>query len=165
MHFDQPRAFSRGSGIRRPRARLAAHSTLAAWLLSACYGYVPVAQPPAAEAQVRVTLTDAGTATMVGAVGPSIELIDGRLVRADADSVVLGVTQTTSRRGVESDWRGERIAVPRSGVATVEARRLSRVRTALAVAGGVAVLVAGAVGFNRGVGSGGSGVRPLPTPQ
>jgi hypothetical protein len=136
-----------------------------AWLLNACYGYVPSTQPPSSDAQVRVTLTDAGTAALVGAVGPSVELIDGRVISANADSIILGVTMTTSRRSIETDWRGERIAVPRSAVASVGVRRLARARTALAVAGGAALLIGGAIGFNIAGNPSGAGGRPGPNPQ
>ena len=148
------------------RPSLAALSTAAATVLGACYQYAP---PPstqiAPEASVRVVLTDAGAMALTSAVGPRVELIDGRLERADADSVVVRVTQTTNLRGVETDWTGERVAMARSSVASVRTRRLDRTRTALALAAGAGLLAATIIGFNTGQSAGGGGARPLPTPR
>ena len=138
---------------------------VAVCVTGACYGYVPAPPSPRPDAPVRIELTDAGTVEVASAVGPGMEMIDGRLLRADADSVVVGVTLTTSRRGVETDWRGERIAVPRTAVSSLQVRRLSVVRTTVATVGGVAALVATAVGFDLGNRSPGASGRPAPQPQ
>jgi hypothetical protein len=46
-------------------------------------------------------------------------------------TIVLSMTGSRKRDGLESDWKGERVAVPRALVANVTERRFSRARTAL----------------------------------
>jgi hypothetical protein len=146
------------------RRRAAAGGALAAWLLaSACYGYVPTPQPRP-DAPVRVELTDAGTVEMAGAVGPGMELVDGRLLSAGADSLVLAVTMTTSRRGAETDWRSERIAIraapwPRS--ACGGSRAAARRRRSPPAS---PPWWPSAAGFNLGQSAGAGGRQP-PAPQ
>ena len=150
----------------RPRAGARALVCGCAALLGACYDYVPqVAQQPALGSEVRLTLTDLGSVAAASAVGPRVESIDGRIARISADSVVVAATQTTQRGGAENTWNGERVALPRSAVASIGVRRLSASRTALASAAGVAVVVGTIVGFHVGGSGNGSGISKLPTPQ
>jgi hypothetical protein len=114
---------------------------------------------------VRLTLTDAGAVALASQVGPRVEVIDGRVQRADADSIVVSVSQTVDRQGVEHDWAGERVALARTAVDAVGVRRLDRGRTALALAGAAALLVGTFVGFAQGEAGGGPGSRPLPSPR
>ena len=70
---------------------------LTAWSLMGCYTYVPVAgRGVPVTGDGRVVLTDAGTAAMAGPLGPNVREIDGIILRASADSVVMTVSQTTT---------------------------------------------------------------------
>jgi hypothetical protein len=108
-------------------------------LVAACYVYRPVAGPvPPTADRVRFTLTDAGTADLATQLGPSTVELSGKLVDDSADAYVVAVLGTRARNGVEADWRGERVTVPRSLVAHMEQRRFSRSRTVLMAVGTIA---------------------------
>ncbi len=127
-------------------------------LLAGCYVYHPVAgsRPPATE-EVRLALTDAGTANLASQLGPSIVEVSGRLVADSADAYIVSVLGTRTRGGVEASWRGERVTVQRSLVAHLEERRFSRTRTVLAGVGTVvATLLAREVFWGPGSVFGGS---------
>ena len=133
-------------------------------LLAGCYVYRPVgtAVPPAGH-QLRLTLTDAGTATLAPQLGPSVEAVGGRLIQDSADAYVLSVVETRKRNGVEMSWLGEQVSISKSVVATVHRREFSRTRTALVTLG----LTAGIAGAREAFwGPGGvfGGPKPGPGP-
>lgn len=139
---------------------------MGAVVLGACYDYVPqVAQQPTPGTEVRLTLTDLGSASAAAAVGPRVESVDGRITQITGDSIVVAATQTTRQGGVESTWNGERVALPRSAVASIGVRRLSASRTALASAVGVAAVVGTIAGFHIGGSGTGATISKSPTPQ
>ncbi len=151
---------------RRARVRLPAAAVATAAALSACYEYTPpVTSSPTPGTEVRLTLTDAGSVAAASAVGPHVELVDGRIGKIDADSVVVMATQTTQRGGTENLWSGERVSVPRSSVASLGVRRISASRTALAAAVGVAVVVGTFVGFKIGQAGTSNNTTQVPTPK
>lgn len=151
------------ANFRRPSLTLLALPAL----LSSCHTYRPmVASTPASGVRVRAELTDLGTVELARYVGPGAGAIEGRVLQATDSIVTLGVLTVRNRNGIESYWKGERVAVPRELVSTLSTRTLSRSRTTLAagtlvgVAGAVAMLFAsGAIGGRRGGGGGGSGER------
>lgn len=133
-------------------------------MLAGCYVYRPVgtAVPPAGH-QLRLTLTDAGTATLAPQLGPSVEAVGGRLIQDSADAYVLSVVETRKRNGVEMSWLGEQVSISKSVVATVHRREFSRTRTALVALG----LIAGMAGAREAFwGPGGvfGGPKPGPGP-
>ena len=107
--------------------------------LSGCYSYVPVAvsgPPPGARA--NLVLTDEGTVEMARLVGPSTRAIEGDVMSANGEGLVLAVRRLERRDGIEEFWKGEQVTVPRAAVATYTERKLSRTRTALFGAGALA---------------------------
>lgn len=153
---------SRNARAARARARLVLTVGGAAAMFTACYDYSAPATPGVSPAsEVRLTLTDLGSAELAAQVGPRIESVDGRVRRATADTIVLAVTRTVGRDGREAEWRGELVAVSTRQVATLRERRLSPVRTAVAVAAGVGVVVAALlVGKNSSEASTGGATLP-----
>lgn len=127
----------------RPRVLL-----FVAPLLVGCYVYRPLGSAaPRPGSLVRASLTEAGSDELRAQVGPQVAAIDGRVVSAAsqpvmAEPLVLGVTQTTNHSGTEQDWKGERVAIPRSAIASLRERTLSRGRTALATGAVVTALIA-----------------------
>jgi hypothetical protein len=97
-------------------------------------------------------------------VGPSIATVDGRLVRDSADSYLLNVTQTARRDGTETEWRGERLVVPRSLVYAVSTRQFSGGRTLLFSAITTGALIAIAEAFIGGGGATVPGGTPTGAP-
>jgi hypothetical protein len=120
--------------------RLVLLGALAIPLLVGCYTYRPVIQPSALDGDlVRLTLTDSGAVSLASQLGPATENVSGRVVQDTAGAYILAVTGTRRRGGLETDWRGEHVAVPWPLVAHLEQRRFSRRRTALAAVGMVAI--------------------------
>ena len=114
-------------------------------VLSGCYSYVPVAvsgPPPGTRA--NLVLTDEGTVEMARQVGPSTRAIEGDVLSANGEGLLLAVRRLERRDGIEEFWKGEQVTVPRGAVATFTERKLSRSRTALfGVGAAAAVFVLG----------------------
>lgn len=128
-----------------------------------CYNYNPLTAPsPEEGTYVAVTLTDAGTADLARALGPSVFVVHGRYVGGDADGMQLSVSSVELIRGDEIDWRGERVTVPNDDIASVHVRQLSKGRSVLLVGVGLTGFVATTVAFalNGGQNSGGASGPP-----
>jgi hypothetical protein len=142
---------------------------LAAALLSTgCFAYLPSPTPlPAPATQVRVRLSSTGTSELVNQLGPNVVQLDGRVMRVDPDSsITVAVSTTTSGAGMFLPYEGEgAVRLPRSAIASLNVRTLSRRRTTLFIGG----MVLGAIGIavkalDSGGGSPGDGKPPPPPP-
>lgn len=130
-----------------------------------CYAYVPrqTTGPVANGRTYRAELTDSGVVAMASQLGPGVYLLDGRAIAADERSITLAASTLTSRRtNTEQFWNGEAVVLPRSSLAALRERALSRGRTAGLVAlsaGALAALFAAfsTQGFGGGGGRGGGG--------
>jgi hypothetical protein len=135
---------------------------------SACYRYVPLAEPAAPKGEeVRVHLSPTGAADLASEIGPRMASIEARVLDVGADSsLTLAVSQLRSMRGEPVAWQGDApVVVPRAAVASVEHRRLARGRTLAASTGAAAALAAiGAIAVRSGKGSGRGGPSPPPPP-
>jgi hypothetical protein len=142
---------------------LAAVALLSSALGLACYDYRPITTPSAMEGRrVQLYLTDSGAVALARSVGPSVEALEGTFMGDSAGAYQLAMSTSRTRNGVETDWRGERVFVPRPLVATMLERRFSSSRTVFAT--GLAALGVGAVTVGlRGKGEGGGG-GPIVTP-
>src|SRR5688500_5010155 len=136
-----------------PPMRIAIGVVLVAFL-AACHRYEPVTAATVANgSSVAVALTDCGTANLGRLLGMGVGTVEGNLVSVSDSAYTLTVQVVRQRNGVETFWRGEQVAIPRTDVAEIRQRRLSRSKSALAT---VAVLAAafGAVEAFIGTGSG-----------
>lgn len=133
-------------------------------LLAGCYVYKPVGTsvPPAGH-ELRLTLTDAGTATLAPQLGPSVVAVGGKLIEDSSEAYVLSVVETRKRNGVEMSWLGEQVSIAKSVVATVQRREFSRTRTALVTIGTIAGIFAAREAF-WGPGGVFGGPKPGPGP-
>lgn len=110
-----------------------------------CYSTTPIVTaslPLGRTVQLRVT--DAGRAALSETMGPSVDVVEGRLVAHDSVQWTLAVTSVKLLRGGEQVWSGERVRIPARDVALASEKTFSRTRTAI-VAGatiGVVVMVA-----------------------
>ena len=146
------------------RLLLPAVSTLL--LAGGCYGYYPETTATPVGRDVQVTLTDSGSVVLAPRIGPQVQSLLGRLDADSSRNLLVALSSVKRRDGDETTWKGERVAVPRALVATVEERRFSRARTTL-FSGALAVaLVAIREGFaGRGGSTGGSGLPTTGTRQ
>ena len=112
--------------------RLVLSATLAA--STGCYAYLesPAARP-AAGGDVRVVLAEDRTGALRGLLGEPVAAVTGRLVGDAPDSLIVLVATVTYRSGGVNEWKGERVAIPRSLVTSVSGRQFSAGRTGLLV--------------------------------
>jgi hypothetical protein len=132
---------------------------------TACYQYLP-SQPASVRVgeEVRLHLTNNGSAALQPLVGADVEAIDGRVVSRADTAYAVQVGGTTKRAGVTAIWNGEQIEVPVGAVASVDRRVLSKRKTflmsAMSIAG--AALVAVVISSVAGGGSGGPDTGTTP---
>src|ERR1700738_1356423 len=132
-------------------------------MVSACYRYTPIdGGSSSVGREVVLELSERGSIDLAPQLGAQLKSVSGRISDFSGDVYQVSVTQTTSRGGVETLWRGENAAVPRAYVTGVGDRQLDKRRTS--VAAGLTVLgvaLAGrAFGVNGLEGILGGGGRP-----
>jgi hypothetical protein len=137
---------------------------VAALLVGGCYEYLPVTNAAALSGRrFQLVLTEAGAVALASRVGPSVEALEGTFLGDSAGSYQIAMTTSRTRNGVETDWRGERVSVPRELVASVLERKFSPSRTAFAT--GLTTVGVGAItAALRGKGEGGGGGPTVGTP-
>jgi len=117
-------------------------------LTAGCYNYSPLTQPtPEPGAYLAVTLTDAGSVDLARYLGPSVFAVRGRYVGEDEQGLLLSVSSVELVRGDQLPWAGERVALPKDRIASVQVRQLSKRRSALLVGVGITGLVATTAAF------------------
>jgi hypothetical protein len=100
--------------------------TLWVFLVAGCYTYRPLVTPaPQPGTRVSAELTGDGARDLSGQVGPEIEHVEGDVLAVDSSGVQLAVRQVETTRGIQSDWKGEKVIIPRSAVSGWQQRRLS----------------------------------------
>lgn len=140
-------------------------SLLATGLLASagCYAYLP-ASPSDRSAlsggPIQLTLSDSGAVVLTPLIGPAITTLEGQLVVDSGATYVLSMSKSARRDGTETDWRGERLAVPHALVSSLATRRFSTTRTLAFTALATTVLV----GVTEAFVGGGGASTPGPTP-
>lgn len=126
--------------------------------LTGCFEYVPVfsASPRQGE-EVRLALAAPATVELEQGTVNGATAVSGWWIPANADSVVLSARSVETPLGQRFPALGATVRFSRSGVAAVQRKRFSVLRTAALAAAGVAAgaLLGGTVA--GGFGSGGSG--------
>lgn len=121
----------------------AAALLLAAASQTGCYTYfVPETVRPAPGRTFAFSLTDYGRAALAEGVGAGTDRIEGVLVGNSDTTYTASVARVVNIRGAVARWNGEVVSFQRQYVATVRERRLSKSRTAIAVGGATAAVVA-----------------------
>jgi hypothetical protein len=147
-------------GIGRPATSIHFRRIVVAALAlsTGCYAYVPPTNDTSlAGREVQLSLSDSGAVVLASTIGPSAEVINGRVLRENPTSLLVAVSSVRRRAGNESQWTGEPLTVPRILVNNAGERRFSPSRTAL-FSGAIAVgLVAVRQAFQGRGGSGGGG--------
>lgn len=100
--------------------------TLLIFALYGCYTYRPLTSPePVVGTRVSAELTEEGSRDLSGRIGPAVEHVEGEVLRVDSVGIELSVLQVEGFKGIESDWNGETVVIPRTAVAGWQQRRLS----------------------------------------
>jgi len=126
--------------------------------LAACYTYVPVVgETPSPGEQLRVRLSQEQTIRLSEMTGQTIRTLDGRLFRAEPDSLILDVGWGAIYAGTMFEGRRDTLAFHVQDLVEVDRRELSRGRTALVSAGLVAAMVMIVTSIRGGADTGGPG--------
>lgn len=123
---------------------------------SGCYRQVPTEGGPATlNRELVFELSERGRMDLAPQLGADLQRVAGRVTAFEGEVYSLAVTQTHSRGGIETLWRGERATIPRAYVVTVAERRLDKRRTWIAAGLSVlGVVIAGkAFGLDGGLGN------------
>ncbi len=132
-------------------------------LMVGCYTYRPLpSTPPQTGSRVSAELTDQGSIDLSSQLGPEVTQVEGEVLPSDSTALRLAILTTANRRGIESDWQREQVAIPVNALGRLEQRKLSVGGTALA--GGLAIgglyamyrLLGGAAIFEGSAGHGSS---------
>lgn len=141
-------------------------------LLSGCYTYSPATlQSLRPSENVRIHLTETGTARVAEVLNDSRQTLEGELVDVSPQGVSVLVVSALLQRGTRSEALVQELLVAPEEVAGVQRRELDRFRTGMVAAAGAAVVAASIVrswaGQRRGTtgpptGGGEEARRPIP---
>jgi hypothetical protein len=136
-------------------------AVLVAFLPTAgCYSYAPVVERSGVQPATAVALrvTDVGRVSLASRFGEGVRTIEGTLQSTPDSLVRLTVSAVQYLDGRVDKWTGESVAVPATAVGVIEARKVDKGRTWLAVAIGVGAVVlfiaSRSLGVFGGVGTG-----------
>jgi len=119
--------------------------SLAALLLAGCFIYVPYEQTtPRTGDHVTADLNPGGSEELARLVGPQVGSVRGQVLTADASSMLLSVSSTTSFDEQTTYWKGEQVAVPLGSVDHILTKKFSAGRTLMLTAAVVGVGILGA---------------------
>lgn len=112
-------------------------------LQAGCYSYLPMqsAPPPENTPVVALMIGDRGRTLIGERVGSLVEQIEGRIIRRDSAQITMQVHKVIDVRGNHSTWTGEEVVIPNEAVMGYRTRKLSKLKTALLVGGGIVALV------------------------
>ena len=123
--------------------RFAAIACLSA---SACYSYAPVRFEDASPGtQARARLSPQEAARLSESLGRQDRLLEGEVIEAGADGLLLAVPMTTGGPGLAPRQFHQRIELSPSAVIELEQRRFSPWKTGLVIGAG-AILAGAAIG-------------------
>lgn len=127
------------------RSRWAAPATAAVCLASGCYTFTAVGGTPPVGTDVRATVTDEEALRLSRQTGALSRALDGRLVGATNDSVVVSVVTFRAVSEISGSRQlRQSVVIPRDGLEALEVRRLSAWRSGvlgLLAASGIALVV------------------------
>ena len=131
---------------------------------SGCYGYFPAGSEfPSSGTRVRLRLSAPQDVRFTDISANDVVSIDGEVVRAGTDTVVVSAFMARSASGYETLGRGESVAIPRRNVVSVERSRFSVARSVglAAIIGALSLAVGAALGAGgEGGDPGGGGGQP-----
>ena len=100
------------------------------FLLSGCYGYLPTKGRPLQQSLgVQVFLNTPQDVRLSQVTANNVSMVQGEVVQADAQEVVVSATLLTTSSGYEQLGENATVHIPRSNVKQLNERHLSYVRT------------------------------------
>ena len=127
----------------RARARRAA--LVAALLMTgtACYVYVPVdtSAPAPVGKRLAIDITDRGRAALSERIGAGVVRVEGTVTAAGNDQYELLVWKVAQFNTGLTPWSGEPVRIDRNYIGAVFERRVSRLRSFVALGATVAAVV------------------------
>ncbi|MBI2407628.1 MAG: hypothetical protein HYV19_04955 [Gemmatimonadetes bacterium] len=131
------------------RRLVGAIAVVALALQMGCYSYHPLQlSVPTAGQRIAVLLNDRGRALVSDRLGSAIDKVDGLLVASGGQAITLEVYRTLDLRGSAASWTGERVEVPRDGIAGYQEREFSKRRTIILTAVVVGVIAVSILSVN-----------------
>jgi hypothetical protein len=133
-----------------------------------CYAYYPSSDtPPLQGERISFALTDSGSVVLAPKIGTAVVAIEGTYRGDSSTAYLVEMLVTRQRNGTETDWRGERLAIARPLVSSLERREFSAPRSILAGALSAigVVAITSALRGKGDNGSLGSGTGGKPAPQ
>ena len=164
-------------GVFPPPSRLLMHSCrrsihaalLTVPLLMGCYANRLVTGVPPTGISVEAELSPIGTQELTRAIGPNAARLDGILLSASADSLVLSVREVRLRDGQALFLQGTTITLASSQLTALRSRTFDPRRTVVAAGLGLAaaILIIDQVRFGGGGdgGADGGGTTPALAPR
>jgi hypothetical protein len=126
-----------------------------------CFTAKPVVgEPLPAGTEVLVKVTDAGRVNLAAQLGPSVDVIEGRLISRDASAITLAASSVSLLQGGHQVWSGERISIEADQVALLSKKQFSKGRTAVVTAAVLGVVIVVAKGSLSGMLQGSEGKTP-----
>jgi hypothetical protein len=142
------RPSDRGAVVKKWIVRWAAPVGTAALLLPGCFSYRTAELATVSEgSHVRVHMTRVGFASLPEIPNQSGPRLVGTLAGRNGEDVLLRVP---IGEDALDGTIAQQVSIPTGAIVAVERRQLSRTRTAIAIAGGVATAVALYLGFEKG---------------
>ena len=130
-----------------------------------CFQYVPESDvAPTRGSPVRLHLERPSSFELTQFTVHNVIRVDGEMVRREAGDVILSATWLDAISGVGFDGEGWTLRVPETNITGLELKRVSWLRTGVALFGGALVTI---FGFDllgtgsEGSGGGGGDVNPL----
>lgn len=134
-------------------------------VLGGCYRYVPRAETTLPEgAGVQLEFATPRDIALQDVTVHGITAVQGQLLSADADSIALAVVRLWGAQGRSYEATGVGVRLPRQSLAVVREKRMSPVKSAIAIGTGGAGIAAMVLSVRALVGSGGGTTRPPPPP-
>lgn len=140
---------------RRSATILAALPLLASAL--GCYEYLPVRDTRSLVGRsASLQLTDSGSVVLTQRIGARVDAVNGTFLGDSSSSYLMSVQSTHVRDGGDTDWKGERVAIPSLLVTSLQQKQFSASRSVFAGALATAGIVAATIAL-RGKGESGTG--------
>lgn len=132
-------------------------------LTSGCFVAHPVEEVPAPSTEIQVALTDEAAARISLQAGRALQGVTGRVLTADADSLILSVRWTEIAGGSSGRPGPDVVRLAQADIEQINRPRFSLARS-LVLAGGIALVAVGIVAGILNAGGGDSEDEPGPDP-